>query len=47
MKYADAIRNAAMAEIWRLQGRAKWSLAKYKRVTKLLRYSHRADGVWS
>jgi hypothetical protein len=53
MSYAIGIKQAAMAEFHKLTGgdneciRCAWTPAKFKKITKLMRYSHRALGVWS
>lgn len=53
MTYAQSIKSTAMDEFYKLSGGANpriikaWTQAKFKRITKLMRYSHRGEGVWS
>lgn len=53
MCYKTDIKKAAMDEFYKLTGgrnarpKTVWRLPKFKRITKLMRYAHRAEGVWS
>jgi hypothetical protein len=53
MCYKTDIKQVAMDEFYKLTGgrntrlKAAWTLPKFKRITKLMRYAHRAEGVWS
>lgn len=53
MTYAAAIKQVSYDEFYKLSGDANprlikaWTQAKFKRITKLMRYAHRGEGVWS
>lgn len=52
MCYKKDIKQVAMDEFYKLTGgrnarpKTAWTLPKFKRITKLMRYAHRAEGVW-
>lgn len=53
MSYSAAMKKVAADEFYKLSGGANprlikaWTQAKFKRITKLMRYAHRGEGVWS